>query len=118
MNTRVRGKWRRSGRSSRSIIRNQGEHRSVTFSDCEKRKDDSLNRKGKDHNLNALCQCPSLRFAIIKNSCHKRKVFKINYNSAFRYLFDLYYRRKAISRDLYDYCIKVGQSHKFGSLYD
>ena len=48
MNTRVRGKWRRSGRSSRSIIRNQGEHRSVTFSDCEKRKDDSLNRKGKE----------------------------------------------------------------------
>ena len=26
---------------------------------------------------------------------------------AFRYLFDLYYRRKAISRELYDYCVKV-----------
>ena len=26
----------------------------------------------------------------------------------FRYIFDLFYRRKAISRELYDYCIKVG----------
>ena len=32
---------------------------------------------------------------------------------AFRYLFDLYYRRKAISRELYDYCVKV--EHRFKS---
>jgi len=32
-------------------------------------------------------------------------IFKIHHQKS-RYLFDLYYRRKAISRDLYDYCIK------------
>ena len=31
----------------------------------------------------------------------------------FRYIFDLFYRRKAISRELYDYCIKVGVGKVF-----
>ena len=31
----------------------------------------------------------------------------------FRYIFDLFYRRKAISRELYDYCIKVGAGKCF-----
>ena len=31
----------------------------------------------------------------------------------FRYIFDLFYRRKAISRELYDYCIKVGGGKSF-----
>merc|ERR1712013_254396 len=32
-------------------------------------------------------------------------IFKIHHQKS-RYLFDLFYRRKAISRELYDYCIK------------
>ena len=32
-------------------------------------------------------------------------IFKIHHQKS-RYIFDLFYRRKAISRELYDYCIK------------
>ena len=32
-------------------------------------------------------------------------IFKIHHQKA-RYIFDLFYRRKAISRELYDFCIK------------
>ena len=32
-------------------------------------------------------------------------IFKIHHQKS-RYIYDLFYRRKAISRDLYDFCIK------------
>ena len=32
-------------------------------------------------------------------------IFKIHHQKS-RYIYDLFYRRKAISRELYDYCIK------------
>merc|ERR1712107_896271 len=32
-------------------------------------------------------------------------IFKIHHQRS-RYIFDLFYRRKAISRELYDYCLK------------
>ena len=32
-------------------------------------------------------------------------IFKIHHQKS-RYLYDLYYKRKAISKELYDYCIK------------
>ena len=34
-------------------------------------------------------------------------IFKIHHQKS-RYLYDLYYKRKAISKELYDYCLKVG----------
>ena len=34
-------------------------------------------------------------------------IFKIHHQRS-RYIYDLFYRRKAISRELYDYCIKEG----------
>ena len=69
MNTRVRGKWRRSGRSSRSIIRSQGEHHCIVS---------LLERmimgcwKGKER----ITICPSSRFAIIKSQAIKEKNLK------------------------------------------
>ena len=35
-------------------------------------------------------------------------IFKIHHQKA-RYIYDLFYRRKAISRELYEFCIKVGE---------
>ncbi|XP_072029345.1 protein BUD31 homolog isoform X3 [Amphiura filiformis] len=38
-------------------------------------------------------------------------VFKIHHQKS-RYIFDLFYKRKAITRELYDFCIKEGYADK------
>eukprot|EP00057_Strongylocentrotus_purpuratus_P026107 XP_011680581.1 PREDICTED: protein BUD31 homolog [Strongylocentrotus purpuratus] len=38
-------------------------------------------------------------------------IFKIHHQKS-RYIYDLFYRRKAISRELYDFCIKEGYADK------
>ncbi|KAG9349795.1 hypothetical protein JZ751_026148 [Albula glossodonta] len=38
-------------------------------------------------------------------------IFRLHHQRS-RYIFDLFYKRKAISRELYDYCIKEGYADK------
>uniref|UniRef100_A0A8B9V047 Protein BUD31 homolog n=1 Tax=Anas zonorhyncha TaxID=75864 RepID=A0A8B9V047_9AVES len=38
-------------------------------------------------------------------------IFRIHHQKT-RYIFDLFYKRKAISRELYEYCIKEGYADK------
>eukprot|EP00045_Choanoeca_perplexa_P015344 m.191670 g.191670 ORF g.191670 m.191670 type:complete len:146 (-) comp16956_c0_seq2:1615-2052(-) len=38
-------------------------------------------------------------------------IFRIHHQKS-RYLYDLYYRRKAISRELYEWCVKEGHADK------
>ena len=52
-------------------------------------------------------------FAIASLQDNEHQKIVLTSSLAFRYLFDLYYRRKAISRELYDYCVKV--EHRFKS---
>ncbi|XP_016121521.1 protein BUD31 homolog [Sinocyclocheilus grahami] len=40
-----------------------------------------------------------------------REVFRLHHQRS-RYIFDLFYKRKAISRELYEYCIKEGYADK------
>ena len=82
---RGREKWRRCGRSLRSTTRSQGDLREIWMSIC------------------------GFAIACLQDNEHQKIVLT---SLAFRYLFDLYYRRKAISRELYDYCVKVGHQFK------
>ncbi|EHB15973.1 BUD31-like protein [Heterocephalus glaber] len=40
-----------------------------------------------------------------------RPIFRIHHQKT-RYIFDLFYKQKAISRELYEYCIKEGYTDK------
>jgi bud site selection protein 31 len=44
-------------------------------------------------------------------------IFKIHHQKS-RYLYDLYYKRKTISKELYDYCLKqsLGDKNLIGKL--
>lgn len=69
-------------------------------------------REGNIYNMNDLKGSNSKK-KIVENESHEGKrivestwpVFRIHHQRS-RYIYDLYYKRKIISRDLYDYLIK------------